>query len=93
LGLRGAKKHEKWRRLHYEELYYLYAPPNMIREIKLRRMGRAGHVERMEESRGAYAVLVAKEHLEDKRRWEDHIKTGLREAERGEHGLAQSGSG
>jgi hypothetical protein len=31
-----------WRRLHNEELHNLYASSNIIREIKIRRMRRAG---------------------------------------------------
>jgi hypothetical protein len=32
-----------WRKLHNEELHNLYSLPSMIRTMKLRRMGRAGH--------------------------------------------------
>jgi hypothetical protein len=38
---------EEWRRLHNEELNDLYSSPNIIRVIKSRRMGWAGHVARM----------------------------------------------
>jgi hypothetical protein len=59
---------EDWRRLHYEELYGLYASPNIIRAIKSRRMRWVGHVARTEK-RGVYRVLVGKpegkRHLED----------------------------
>jgi hypothetical protein len=34
----------KWRRLHNEELNVLYCSPNIVRVIKWRRMGWAGHV-------------------------------------------------
>jgi hypothetical protein len=37
------------RRLHNEKLHNLYASPNIIRVIKLRRMTCAGHVACMEE--------------------------------------------
>jgi hypothetical protein len=37
----------KWRRLHNEELYDLYALPDIIRVIKSIRLRWAGHVERM----------------------------------------------
>jgi hypothetical protein len=54
LGLTGD-----WRRLHFEELYSLYASPNIIRVIKSRRIRWAGHVARTEK-RGVYRVLVGK---------------------------------
>ena len=37
----------EWRRLHNEELNDLYSSPNILRVIKSRRMGWAGHVARM----------------------------------------------
>jgi hypothetical protein len=45
-----------WRRLHNEELHNLYASPNIIRVIRLRRMRGAGHVAYMGELRNAYRV-------------------------------------
>jgi hypothetical protein len=66
----------EWSRLHNEELYELYSPPNIIQVVKSRRMRWAVHV--------AYRVLV--ERLEGKRplerprhRWEDNIKMDLEE--------------
>jgi hypothetical protein len=38
-------------KLHNEELHNLYSSPNNIRQIKSRRMRRAGHVSRMGENR------------------------------------------
>ena len=35
---------EEWRKLHSYELNDLYCSPNIVRVIKLRRMGWAGHV-------------------------------------------------
>jgi hypothetical protein len=70
------------RRLHNEELIDLYSSPNIVRVIKSRRMRWAGHVARMGERRVAYRVLVGKPEgdLErHRRRWEDNIKTDLRE--------------
>jgi hypothetical protein len=83
----GPKRDEvtgEWRRLHNEELNYLYSSPNIIREFKSRRMRWAGHVARMGEGRGAYRILVGR--LEGRRplgrprrRWEDNIKMYLQE--------------
>jgi hypothetical protein len=39
----------EWRKLHNEELHTFYFSPNIIREIKSRRMRWAGHVARMGE--------------------------------------------
>jgi hypothetical protein len=46
------------RKLHDEERHNLYSSPNIIRVIKSRRMGWAGHVARMGEMRNAYKILV-----------------------------------
>jgi hypothetical protein len=46
----GPKRDEvtgEWRKLHNEELHYLYSAPNIVRVIKSRRMRWAGHVARM----------------------------------------------
>ena len=58
--------------------------PNIIRNLKSRRLRWAGHVARLEQFRNAYIVLVGKP--ESKRplgrprcRWEDNIKMDLRE--------------
>jgi hypothetical protein len=40
-----------WRKLHNEEPYDLYSSSNIIRIMKSRRMGWAGHVARMGEKR------------------------------------------
>jgi hypothetical protein len=51
----------EWRKLHNEELHILYSYPNIIRQIKSRRMGRwAGHVARMGEESKVYRVSVGK---------------------------------
>ncbi|KAJ4434747.1 hypothetical protein ANN_23316 [Periplaneta americana] len=54
----GAKWDEvtgEWRTLHNAELHALYSSPDIIRNIKSRRLRWAGHVARMGESRNAYS--------------------------------------
>jgi hypothetical protein len=43
-----------------KELHSLYSSPDIIRQIKSRRMRWAGHVARMGEEREVYKVLVEK---------------------------------
>ncbi|KAJ4442298.1 hypothetical protein ANN_12166 [Periplaneta americana] len=82
----GAKRDEvtgEWRKLHNAELHALYSSPDMIRDIKSRRLRWAGHVARMGESRTAYRVLVGRPEGKrplgrPRRRWEDNIKMDLR---------------
>ena len=84
-GIFGPKRYEvtgEWRKLHNEELNYLYCSPNIVRVIKSRRKRWAGHVARMGEGRGVYRVMMGKP--ERKRpvgrprcRWEDNIKMDL----------------
>jgi hypothetical protein len=50
----------EWRTLHNEELHNLYSYPNVIRQIKSRRMRWAGHVAHVGEERKLYKVLVRK---------------------------------
>jgi hypothetical protein len=48
----GPKRGEvtgEWSKLHSEELLILYSSPDIIRQIKSRRMRWAGHVARMGE--------------------------------------------
>jgi hypothetical protein len=79
----------EWRRLLNKELYALYSSPNIIWVIKSRRLRWAGHVARMGENRFAYRALVGKPErrlLErPRRRWDDNIKTDLREVGLGGH--------
>ncbi|KAJ4429399.1 hypothetical protein ANN_21556 [Periplaneta americana] len=59
----GAKRDEvtgEWRKLHNTELHALYSSPDIIRNIKSRRLSWAGHVARMGESRNAYRLLVGR---------------------------------
>jgi hypothetical protein len=46
----GPKRDEvtgEWRKLHSKELYNLYSSPDIIMQVKSRRMRWAGHVARM----------------------------------------------
>jgi hypothetical protein len=62
-----------WRKLHNEKLNDLYWSPNIVRVIKLKRVGWTGHVAHMEEGRDVYRVLVGKpEGKRPRQRWEDN---------------------
>jgi hypothetical protein len=50
----------EWRRLHKKELYALYSSPDIIREIKSRRLGLAGHVVRTRAKKGADRISLRK---------------------------------
>jgi hypothetical protein len=83
-GPKGDEVTGEWRKLHSAELHNLYLSPDIIRQIKSRRMKWAGHVARMGEERNVYRVLVGKPEgkrpLERPRcRWQDGIKLDLRE--------------
>jgi hypothetical protein len=72
--------------------------PNIIRQIKSRRIRWAGHVARMGEGRKVYRVWVGKPEgkkplVRPRRRWEDGIKTDLRETGWGGCGVDSPGSG
>jgi hypothetical protein len=57
----GPKRDEvtgDWRKLHNEELHNLYSPPDIIRQVRSRRMRWIGHVARMGGKRKVYNVLV-----------------------------------
>ncbi|KAJ4434738.1 hypothetical protein ANN_23306 [Periplaneta americana] len=83
----GAKRDEvtgEWRKLHNAELHALYSSPDIIRNIKSRRLRWAVPVARMGESRNAYRVLVGRPEGKrplgrPRRRWEDNVKMDLRE--------------
>ena len=83
-GPKRDKLAEEWRKLHNEVLSGLYSSPNIVREIKSRRMRWAGHPVRMEQRRGVYRVVLGtpegKRPLRrQRRRWEDNIKMDLQE--------------
>jgi hypothetical protein len=46
----------EWRKLQNEELHNLYSSPDIIRQVKSRRMRWAGHVARMGEETKVYKV-------------------------------------
>ena len=80
MGVRDSVTGES-RKLHNAELHELYSP-NIIRNLKSRRLRWAGHVTRVEQSRNAYRVLVGKSEGSKplgmpRRRWEDDIKMDL----------------
>jgi hypothetical protein len=93
----GPKRDEEtgeWRKLHNEELHILYFSPNIIRQIKSRRMRWAGHVARVGEERNVYRVLIEKSEGKrplgrSRRRWEDGIRMDLREIVWGSVGRIQ----
>jgi hypothetical protein len=97
----GPKRDEvtgEWRKLQNGELHNLYSSPDIIRRINSRRMMWAGHVARTGEGRNVYRVLVGKP--EGKRplgrpgrRWEDGIRTALKEIGWGGGGVNSPGSG
>jgi hypothetical protein len=97
----GPKRDEvtgEWTKLHNEELHNLYSSPDIIRQIKSRRMRWAGHVGRMgEERKKVYKVLVGKPEGKrplgrPRRRWEDGVRMDRREIGLG-GGLDSTGSG
>ena len=62
----------------------MYRSQNIVRVIKSRRLGWAGHVARMEEGRSAFKVLTGKPTGKrplgrPRRRWEDNIRMDLEE--------------
>jgi hypothetical protein len=83
----GRKRDEvmvEWRKMHNGELHNLYSSPDIIRQIKSRRMRWAGHVARMGEWKNVYGVLVGKPEGKlppgrPRRGWEDGIKMDLRD--------------
>jgi hypothetical protein len=87
----------EWRKLHSEELHNLYSSPDIIRQVKSRRMRWAGHVARIGEERKVYEVLMGKPEGRrplgrPRRRWEDGVRMDLREIGLG-GGLDSTGSG
>jgi hypothetical protein len=67
----GPKREEdgSWRKLHNDELHSLYSSPNVVRVIKSRRMGWAGHGTRGGRGEVFTGFLVGRTELRDQ--WED----------------------
>jgi hypothetical protein len=97
----GPKREEVtgvWRKLHNEELNYLYWSPTVVRVIKSRRMERAWQVARRGKWRGVYRGLVGKPEGKrplgrPSRRCEDNIKADLQEVGCGGMDWIRAGSG
>jgi hypothetical protein len=91
LRIFGPKRDEvtgEWRKLQNEELHILYFSPNIIRQMKSRRMRWAGHVARIGEDRNVYRVLMGEPEGKrpigrPRRRWEDGIRMDLTEIDCG----------
>jgi hypothetical protein len=74
----------EWRKWHNEELQNLYSSPDIIRQIKSRRMRWLRHVAHMGDERKVYKVLMEKPEGKrplgiPRRRWDEGIKMNLRE--------------
>jgi hypothetical protein len=75
---------EEWKKLHNEDVRILYSSPNIIRQIKSRRLRWAGHMAHMGEESKVYRVLMGKPEGKrslgrPRRRWEDGIRMNVRE--------------
>jgi hypothetical protein len=83
----GPKRNEvagKLGKLHNEELHNLYSSPDIIRQVKSKRMWWKGHVARMEEEIKVYKIFVGKPEGKrplgrPRRGLEDGIRMDLRE--------------
>jgi hypothetical protein len=83
----GPKRDEvtgEWRKLHNEELHNLFSSPDIIRQVKSRRMRWVGNVVCIGEKRKLHKILVGKSegkrpHGRPRSRWEDGIRMDLGE--------------
>jgi hypothetical protein len=62
-GQRRDEVREEWRKLHNEELHIVYSSPNIIMQIKSRRMRWARHVARVGEERNVCNVIQLRGHM------------------------------
>ena len=74
----------KRRKLHNEKLRSLCLSPNIVKEIKSRRLRWTDHVARMEEGSSAFKILTGKPGGKGplgrpRRRWEDNSRLDLKE--------------
>jgi hypothetical protein len=95
---KGEEVTGEWRKLYSGELHNLYLSPDIIRQIKSRRMRWAGQVARIGERRNLYRVFGGKARRKrplerPRRRWEDGIKMDRREIDWGGCGVDSPGSG
>jgi hypothetical protein len=87
----------EWRKLHNEELHNLYSFPDIIRQVKSRRIRWAGHVARMGEERKCTRFWW--ESPKERDHWEDQGVGGMMGSEwilgklLGKCGLDSTGSG
>jgi hypothetical protein len=88
----------EWRKMHNDELHNLYSSPDIIRQVKSRRMRWAGHVARMGEERKVYKIwwesAKERDHSEDQGVGGNNgIRMDLRKISLGVCGLDSTGSG
>jgi hypothetical protein len=82
-GLKRDEVNGESRKLHDGELHNLYSSPDIIRQIKSRRMRWAGHVACVGEGRNVNRILVGKPEGErplgrPRRRWKYGIRMDIR---------------
>ena len=82
----GSKRDadSEWRRIHNEELHTLYRLANIVKVIKSRRLGWAGHIAKTEEGRTAFKKVIGKPKGKrplgrPRRRCEDNIIMNLKQ--------------
>ena len=74
LGIRGKEQEA----LHDEERHDMFPSPDISSVAKARRMGWVGHVALLGRSKCWWANLQLRDHSEDRRTCEDHMKAGTK---------------